>query len=132
MGEYIISVRKKDINWYIGGMTNWDERDVELDFSFLPSKVRYTATLFTDGINANKQAEDYRTEKLIIDKNSRIKLHLASGGGFAMKLELYPVRGEVTSIPVAESMWYHESDAIKTSGCKSAYGEKRLPCDGYR
>jgi alpha-glucosidase len=51
-------------------MTNWDERDVELDFSFLPSNVRYTATLFADGINANKQAEDYRTEKLIIDKTA--------------------------------------------------------------
>lgn len=63
MGEYIVSVRKKDINWYIGGMTNWDERDVELDFSFLPSNVRYTATLFADGINANKQA------KIIVQRN---------------------------------------------------------------
>lgn len=72
LGEYIVTVRKKDINWYIGGMTNWDERDVEIDFSFLPTDARYTATLFTDGINANKQAEDYRTETLTIDKNSRM------------------------------------------------------------
>ena len=76
-------------------MTNWDERDVEIDFSFLPTDARYTATLFTDGINANKQAEDYRTETLTIDKNSRMKLHLASGGGFAMKLEACPIRGSV-------------------------------------
>ena len=116
MGEYIVSVRKKDINWYIGGMTNWDERDVELDFSFLPSNVRYTATLFADGINANKQAEDYRTEKLIIDKNSRIKLHLASGGGFAMKLELYPVRGEVTSIPEGKNIPSFYKKYIETEG----------------
>ena len=86
LGKYIVTVRKKDVNWYVGGMTNWDRRDVELDFSFLPEGVRYTATLFVDGINADKQAEDYRMEKRIVDRESRMKLHLASGGGFAMKL----------------------------------------------
>lgn len=88
-----MTVRKKDVNWYVGGMTNWDRRDVELDFSFLPEGVRYMATLFVDGINADKQAEDYRMEKRIVDRESRMKLHLASGGGFAMKLELCPLRG---------------------------------------
>ena len=90
LGKYIVTVRKKDVNWYVGGMTNWDRRDVELDFSFLPEGVRYTATLFVDGINADKQAEDYRMEKRIVDRESRMKLHLASGGGFAMKLGLCP------------------------------------------
>lgn len=56
LGKYIVTVRKKDVNWYIGGMTNWDERDVQLDFSFLPEGVSYTAVLFKDGVNANKQA----------------------------------------------------------------------------
>ena len=40
LGKYIVTVRKKDVNWYVGGMTNWDRRDVELDFSFLPEGVR--------------------------------------------------------------------------------------------
>ena len=99
LGKYIVTVRKKDVNWYVGGMTNWDRRDVELDFSFLPEGVRYMATLFVDGINADKQAEDYRMEKRIVDRESRMKLHLASGGGFAMKLELCPLRGRVTAVP---------------------------------
>ena len=77
LGKYIVTVRKKDVNWYVGGMTNWDRRDVELDFSFLPEGVRYMATLFVDGINADKQAEDYRMEKRIVDRESRMKLHLA-------------------------------------------------------
>lgn len=116
LGEYIVSVRKKDINWYIGGMTNWDERDIELDFSFLPAGARYTATLFADGINANKQAEDYRTEQLTIDRNSRIKLHLASGGGFAMKLEACPVRGTVTDIPTGKNIPSFYKKYIETEG----------------
>lgn len=116
LGEYIVTVRRKDINWYVGGMTNWDERDVELDFSFLPADTRYTATLFTDGINANKQAEDYRTETLTIDRNSRMKLHLASGGGFAMKLEACPVRGTVTTIPEGRSIPSFYKKYIETEG----------------
>ncbi len=116
LGEYIVTVRKKDINWYIGGMTNWDERDIEIDFSFLPAGARYTATLFTDGINAGKQAEDYRTETLTIDKDSRIKLLLASGGGFAMKLEACPVRGTVTTIPENKNIPSFYKKYIDTEG----------------
>lgn len=116
LGEYIVTVRKKDINWYIGGMTNWDERDVELAFSFLPAGKRYTATLFADGINANKQAEDYRVETLTVDKGSRMKLHLASGGGFAMKLEACPVRGTVTGIPAGKNIPSFYRKYIETEG----------------
>lgn len=124
LGEYIVSVRKKDINWYIGGLTNWDERDVELDFSFLPAGARYTATLFADGINANKQAEDYRVEKLTIDKNSRMKLHLASGGGFAMKLEACPVRGTVIGIPSGKNIPSFYKKYIETEGLYVTSSEK--------
>lgn len=157
LGKYIVTVRKKDVNWYIGGMTNWDERDVQLDFSFLPEGMSYTAVLFKDGVNANKQAEDYRKETIRIDKDSRLTLHLASGGGFAMKLELCPVHGQVTGIPEGKNIpsfyqKYIETEGLyvtssgkvsdeallkacdiislmlaKTSGCEGTHGEERLP-----
>lgn len=116
IGKYIVSVRKKDINWYIGGMTNWDERDVQLDFSFLPAGMNYTATLFADGINANKQAEDYRMEQLTVDRTTRMTLHLASGGGFALKLECRPVRGVVTGIPTGKNIPAFYKKYIETEG----------------
>ncbi|MCS2310314.1 glycoside hydrolase family 97 catalytic domain-containing protein [Phocaeicola vulgatus] len=116
LGKYIVTVRKKDVNWYIGGMTNWDERDVRLDFSFLPEGMSYTAVLFKDGVNANKQAEDYRKETIRIDKDSRLTLHLASGGGFAMKLELCPVHGQVTSIPEGKNIPSFYQKYIETEG----------------
>ena len=116
LGKYIVTVRKKDVNWYIGGMTNWDERDVQLDFSFLPEGMTYTAVLFKDGVNANKQAEDYRKETIRIDKDSRLTLHLASGGGFAMKLELCPVHGQVTSIPEGKNIPSFYQKYIETEG----------------
>lgn len=116
LGKYIVTVRKKDVNWYIGGMTNWDERDVQLDFSFLSEGMSYTAVLFKDGVNANKQAEDYRKETIRIDKDSRLTLHLASGGGFAMKLELCPVHGQVTGIPEGKNIPSFYQKYIETEG----------------
>lgn len=116
LGKYIVTVRKKDVNWYVGGMTNWDERDVQLDFSFLPAGVSYTAVLFKDGVNANKQAEDYQKETIRIDKDSRLTLHLASGGGFAMKLELSPVHGQVTGIPQGRNIPSFYKKYIETEG----------------
>lgn len=116
LGKYIVTVRKKDVNWYIGGMTNWDERDVQLDFSFLPEGMSYTAVLFKDGVNANKQAEDYRKETIRINKDSRLTLHLASGGGFAMKLELCPVHGQITGIPEGKNIPSFYQKYIETEG----------------
>lgn len=86
LGEHIVTARRAGENWYVGGMTNWDARDVEVDFSFLPEGVTFEATLFVDGINANKNAEDYAKQVMTIRKGDLKKIHMASGGGFAMKL----------------------------------------------
>lgn len=88
LGKYIVTVRKKDLNWYIGGMTNWDERNVVIDFSFLPKGVNYKCTLFKDGINASRNAEDFFKEVLVVNSESVEEIYMASGGGFAMKLEI--------------------------------------------
>ncbi|MCD8292514.1 MAG: glycoside hydrolase family 97 protein [Prevotellaceae bacterium] len=90
LGKYIVTVRKKAGNWYIGGLTNWDARDLTLDLSFLPAGTRYHATLFTDGVNAEKQAEDYQRGELEMNCESRLDVHLASGGGFVLTLEAMP------------------------------------------
>lgn len=100
MGESIVTARRKDINWYIGGMTNWTERDIELDFSFLGEGEVYRATLFKDGANANKQAADYKKETFIVTRDSGQKIHLAPGGGFVLKLER-TVADEACSTAVA-------------------------------
>lgn len=90
LGKYIITARKKTNNWYVGGLTNWDERDVTIDFSFLQQGKRYLMTLFEDGINANKSAEDYKIQKKNINYMDKLNIHMASGGGFVIKLEQEP------------------------------------------
>ena len=85
LGESIVTVRKKDINWYIGGMTNWDEREVTLDFSFL-GEGEYEVVLFKDGINSDLVAKDYKKETMKVTNESVVNVKMFSGGGFIMKI----------------------------------------------
>lgn len=86
MGEYIVSARRAGTDWYIGGMTNWEPREVILDLSFLDSGD-YTATIFKDGANAAKQAVDYKKEEQVVTSQTRLKLLMAPGGGIAISLK---------------------------------------------
>ena len=86
VGEYCVSARRFGNDWFVGGITSWTERDVTVDFSFLPEGKSYQATLFCDGVNANKNAEDYAVKTFTVSRISSATIHLASGGGFAMKL----------------------------------------------
>lgn len=86
MGEYIVTLRKGENCWFIGGQTDWNPRDYELDFSFLPSGA-YKVTLFKDGINADKQAQDYEVETFTVNSGSRKAIRLAPGGGFAVRID---------------------------------------------
>jgi len=85
MGEYIITARRSGNAWYIGGITNWDARNLEIDFSILDDKV-YSGKLFKDGTNAHRIARDYKSEPIQVKKGDKIKIHLAPGGGFALVL----------------------------------------------
>ena len=86
LGEYIVMARNIGDFWYVGGMTNWDSRSVVVDFSFLPKDSRYQVTLFKDGVNVDKQAEDYKKEVFTVDSTSTEELKMAPGGGFAMSI----------------------------------------------
>ena len=86
MGEFIVTLREKDNNWFIGGQTDWNPRDITLDFSFLPSGKDFKVTLFKDGVNAEKQAQDYAREEFTANSGSRKTIHLAPGGGFAVSV----------------------------------------------
>ncbi len=86
MGEYIVTARRNGNDWYVGGQTNWDRRNVALALDFLPAGASYEATLVTDGINANHQAEDYRVERKTLTARDLLDIRLASSGGFVLKL----------------------------------------------
>lgn len=87
VGEYIVSARRKGNNWFIGGMGDWSERDLTVTFDFL-DEGSYKATICKDGLNADRYAADYILQKEdAVKKNDKIKIHLAPGGGFLVRLD---------------------------------------------
>lgn len=86
IGEYIVTVRRSGNRWYAGGQTDWTPRDLDFDFSFLPSDRKFKVKVLMDGLNAGKQAQDYMVDDFTADRDTRRKIHLAPGGGFAMTI----------------------------------------------
>lgn len=82
--EYIVVARKNGDSWYIGAMTGWTAREVEVDLSFI-GEGNWEMECVADGINADRFASDYilKKEKL---KNKKLKISMAPGGGYAAVL----------------------------------------------
>lgn len=88
VGKYVAIARKREGIWYVGAMTNWDARELTIDFSFLdPGK--YKALIFKDGVNADRDATDYKRETVEVTANDRLAFHMANGGGLAMRVFKY-------------------------------------------
>ncbi len=84
VAEYIVTARKKGSDWYVGALTNWDERTLEVDLSFLP-QGNYAIEVFRDGVNANRVARDFIHEKHVLG-DRKLKITMASGGGYVAKI----------------------------------------------
>jgi len=87
VGKFVAIARKKENTWYVGAITNWDSREITIDFSFLEKGKKFEAEIFSDGLNADKAAQDYKREIITVDASTKLKYRLASGGGLAMILE---------------------------------------------
>jgi len=86
VAEYVAIARRKGTTWYVGAMSNWTARELELDFSFLPSGT-YQAEFFMDGVNANREATDFKRELVKISSGDKLTIQLSNGGGWAARLE---------------------------------------------
>ena len=82
VGEYIVVARKKGFRWYIGAITNWEERDLVIDLKPLNGGAK-SGHIYRDGPNANNVAKDYVSETAQVMGN-KVKVHLAKGGGMVL------------------------------------------------
>ncbi|MFH2002827.1 MAG: glycoside hydrolase family 97 C-terminal domain-containing protein [Planctomycetota bacterium] len=82
VADFVFLARRNSKDWYVGGMTDGTSRTYKLDLSFLdPGK--YNLTLFRDGINADRFAEDYKKITAEVTPEDAVEIVLAPGGGFA-------------------------------------------------
>ena len=87
IGDYVVVARRHGREWYVGAMTDWTARELEIDFSFLP-EGNFQMESYQDGANANRFGSDYKKVKIEVNKTSRLKIKLAEGGGWAARLSI--------------------------------------------
>jgi len=86
VGEYVTIARRKGSTWYAGAMTNWNDRKINIDLSFL-GEGKYKAIIFEDGINADHDATDYIRKEVTVTAKDHLEISMASGGGWAARFE---------------------------------------------
>jgi len=85
IAEYAVVARRNGRDWYIGAMSDWTPRNVDIDLSFLP-EGNFTMEAYQDGVNADRNASDYKKITAQVTKATKLKLPLASGGGWAARI----------------------------------------------
>jgi alpha-glucosidase len=85
IADYVLVARRNGHDWWLGAMTDWDPRDLEVDFSFLP-EGNFTLDAYEDGANADRNASDYKKVSMPVNRSTKLKIHLASGGGWAARV----------------------------------------------
>ena len=90
VGDYVTIARQErgGENWFVGGITDENERELDINFDFLPEGKTYKATLYCDAANAHwdRNPQAYEIKDFEIASDSVLSVHLAPGGGFALSL----------------------------------------------
>jgi alpha-glucosidase len=85
VGEHILVARRSGTEWYVGGLTNWQPREIEVDLAFL-GPGSFAADIHRDGPNADRAAVDYVRERRAVTSADRLRVRLAPGGGLAVRI----------------------------------------------
>ena len=87
MGEYVAIARRKGNTWYVAAMNNWTPRTLTLDLGkFLTAPAQLDS--FADGVNADREATDYRHHKQQVTPETKLTVQLAPGGGWAAIIKI--------------------------------------------
>ncbi|MCE4563803.1 glycoside hydrolase family 97 protein [Maribellus sp. CM-23] len=86
VSDYIAVARRSGDSWYVGAMTDWDPRTLELKLDFL-GEGTYTMKVWKDGVNATKHAADFAQETVEVTSGSAVKVNMAPGGGWVAIIE---------------------------------------------
>jgi alpha-glucosidase len=85
IADYVVVARRNGRDWYVGAMNDWTPRSLDIDLSFLPDG-NFTMEAYQDGVNADRNASDYKRISMQVNKTMKLKLPLASGGGWAARI----------------------------------------------
>ena len=86
IADYILVARRNGKDWWVGAMSDWTARDLDVDLSFL-GDGSFTMDAYQDGVNADRAGSDYKKTTSRVTKNEKLKIHLAPGGGWAAHIQ---------------------------------------------
>ncbi|MDP4239886.1 MAG: glycoside hydrolase family 97 catalytic domain-containing protein [Bacteroidota bacterium] len=110
LGQYILTAKQKDNDWYVGGMSNWNERTIEVDFSFLSPGVTYQATILRDSTVSSSQPKQYVNQTITVTKDTKLPIYMAAGGGFVIRLHNSST-DEVSNVSVQKQISVYVDEA---------------------
>lgn len=88
IGEFITIVRKErnTDKWFLGSITDENERLINISLNFLDEGKEYIATIYSDAEDSHwdKNPTAYKIENKIFSSTDAIELKLAAGGGTAI------------------------------------------------
>jgi alpha-glucosidase len=85
IADYVVAARRSGKEWYVGAMTDWSPRELDVDLSFLPDG-NFQMQSYEDGVNADRLGSDYKMAKSSVTNKTKLKLRLAAGGGWAARI----------------------------------------------
>ena len=85
IGKYAVVARRKGGEWWLGAITDWEARELEVPTAFL-GEGEWKVEVFEDAPDADKNAEHYIRRTFTIKAGESLKVRLAPGGGFAARL----------------------------------------------
>jgi alpha-glucosidase len=81
--RYITLARRSGKDWYVGSLTNWEERNTKVPLDFL-GEGKYVAEIYADGPDAASNATQIAFSKRPVDRSTVLDVHMVSGGGNAI------------------------------------------------
>lgn len=91
VGDYVIIAReeRETGNWFVGAVTDENNREVIIDFGFLKPDVEYKAMVYKDAPDSHYKNNPtaYELEELIITNDLEKTFYLAEGGGLAISIK---------------------------------------------
>ena len=85
-GQYVVVAKRKGNRWFIGGITNNEERTLSLPLDFIGAGQHHL-TVFKDGVNAGYQAMHYNKVEQNVTNSSKLEVKMARNGGIAAVIE---------------------------------------------
>jgi len=81
--ENITLARRSGKDWFVGSLTNWEERTVKVPLDFL-GDGQYVAEIYADAPDSAEEATHSTFTTRTVDRGTVLNVHMVSGGGNAI------------------------------------------------